>query len=210
MLNIIIFAIGIMYTPGPVNLLSLNRGLRNAPAALVPFALGVACALCLWFLLVGYAGTAIVNEAALPYLGIPGCLFIFYLAYKVLTSPVDIPVATGSEAPAGREENGFSLTFRDGLLLQLLNPKAFLVVLPVATVQFPSAGITGASVAVWSVLLALLGFGAPMSYAAAGSLLGRRLDAPRVLRLFNLLMAALLVYVACDIAYQHAYLPFAG
>ena len=37
MLNIIMFSIGIMYTPGPVNLLSFNNGLRSRLTAQIPF-----------------------------------------------------------------------------------------------------------------------------------------------------------------------------
>ncbi len=207
MLNIIIFCFGIMYTPGPVNLLSLNRGLRKRPGDLAPFALGVACALCAYFLLTGYAGGAVVNERVLPYLAVPGCLFIVYLAARVLTSPV---AALAPTTPGEPKAPDFSPTFKDGLFMQLLNPKSFIVVLPVATVQFPAAGITGPGIALWSVLLALLGFGAPMSYAAAGALIGRRVESPRVFRLFNAFMGLLLLYAAGDIAYQNVYVPLIG
>jgi len=201
MLGIIIFSLGIMYTPGPVNLLSFNNGMQNRLAAQIPFSMGVSCSLCAWFLLVGYAGSGLIRGAMLPYLGVLGCGFILYLAWKVLTSGVDLD---GQDRPA------MSLTFKDGLLMQLLNPKTFMVVLPVATVQFPAAGITGARVALWSVLLALLAFGAPTAYALAGRMAGRRVTRPVYFRVFNLLMGLLLVYVAGDIAYRHVYLPLAG
>ncbi|MEI4959196.1 hypothetical protein [Aeromonas caviae] len=44
----------------------------------------------------------------------------------------------------------------------------------------------------------------------AGSLIGRHLQHPRWFRYFNLLMAALLLYSAMALAYQHVYLPLAG
>ncbi len=204
MISIFLFAIGIMYTPGPVNLLSIGAGLRKSPAAHAPFCLGVACALFVWFALVGYAGTAVAGGKALPYIGAAGCVFILYLAFKVLTSPVSPEAMTQTDVPA------FSPGFRDGLFMQLLNPKTFLVVLPVATVQFPAAGIAGPGVVLWSAALALLGFGAPMAYAVAGAAIGKKTGGPRMLRLFNLLMGLLLVFAALDIAYGHVYLPLAG
>jgi len=197
MLSIILFCIGLMYTPGPVNLLSLNNGLQNRSGAQAPFSLGVAAALCFWFMVVGYAGSTIVDDALLPWLGLAGCAFITWLAIKVLKSKVNLE---GGRKPA-------AMTFKDGLFIQLLNPKAFMVVVPVGTVQFPAAGITGPGIAVWSVLLALLAFGAPTSYAMMGALLGQRVNRPGFFRAFNIAMGLLLLLVAADIAWQHVLIP---
>lgn len=200
MLGIILFCIGLMYTPGPVNLLSLNNGLQNRSGAQAPFSLGVSVALCVWFMALGYAGSTLVNETLLPWLGILGCAFIAWLAVKVLRSRVSLE---GGKRPS-------SMTFKDGLLMQLLNPKAFMVAVPVGTVQFPAAGITGAQIALWSVGLALLAFGAPTSYAMMGALLGQRINRPWVFRAFNMVMGLLLLFVAADIAWTHVIVPLAS
>ena len=47
--------------------------------------------------------------------------------------------------------------YRDGLILQLLNPKGIVATLPVATLQFPAAGIQGPGLVVWSMGLAPTG-----------------------------------------------------
>lgn len=200
MLEIILFAIGIMYTPGPVNLLSLNNGLQKDLTSHTPFSLGVAGALWISFTLFGFAGSAFFSEAMLPYIGTLGCGFILYLAYKVISSPVDIESRNSPSI----------LTFKHGLFMQLLNPKSYMVVLPVATVQFPAAGIQGMNILVWSTLLGLLGFGAPMVYAAAGAIAGRRITRPAYFRLLNTAMGVLLVFVALDMAYEQVFLRIAG
>ena len=197
MLEIIIFAFGIMYTPGPVNLLSVNNGLQNRLAAQIPFSLGVGSGLLIWFTAVGYAGGSVVNQKALPYVGALGAAFILYLAYKIMTAKVD---ASNSDKRAGL------VTFRDGLLMQSLNPKNFLVVLPVTTVLFPAANITGVMILPWSLLLALMGFGAPTIYACLGALLGSRITSPGSFKIFNRIMGILLVLVALDMLYEHVYL----
>lgn len=197
MLGIILYCIGVMYTPGPVNILSLNVGLQKKAAAHAPFCLGVATALCLGFLLVGYAGSAVVSGGALPLVAGAGTCFIVYLAYKIATSDVD-PEANSTGAPL--------LRFKDGLLIQLLNPKSLLAVLPVTTVQFPAADITGAQIALWSVGLSALAFGAPFSYALFGATLSRRVTSAALFKRLNALMALLLLAVAADMAYQHVYL----
>jgi threonine/homoserine/homoserine lactone efflux protein len=201
MLGIILFCIGVMYTPGPVNILSLNCGMQRGPAPHLRFCLGVGAALSFWFALVGYAGAAVVGGGVLPLIAGLGTCFILYLGWKVVTSDVDL---------ARSEEPVAALDFKDGLFMQLLNPKAFLVVMPVATIQFPAAGIGGAAVAGWSLALGALGVGAPLSYAAIGALVSRRVENVRYFKYLNYFMGAMLFLVAADMAYEHVYLALAG
>lgn len=95
-----------------------------------------------------------------------------------------------------------SLRLHTGYLLQILNPKGFIVILPVTTVMFPAAGIHGADLIGWAALISLGAIGAPGVYAAGGSLLGRRFVQPRFFRLFNRTMALMLVFVGLSIIYD--------
>lgn len=201
MLGIILFCIGVMYTPGPVNILSLNCGMQRGPLSHVPFCLGVGAALAFWFALVGYAGAVVVGGPMLPVIAGLGTCFILYLGWKVVTADVDAP---RTDKPVA------ALDFKDGLFMQLLNPKAFMVVLPVTTIQFPAAGIAGADVAIWSLALGALGVGAPLSYAAIGAAVTRRLGDTRYFRYLNYVMGGMLFVVAADMAYEHVYLPWVG
>lgn len=193
MLGIILFSISIMYTPGPVNVLSLNNGLQNRFRNHVPFSCGVASGMLAWILLVGYTGSSVIDQSMLPYVAIVGCGFILYLAYKIITAKVDVTQNAG--APA-------LLDYKDGLLMQLTNPKTFLVVLPVATVQFPAAGIYGVRIALWSAFLSCLAFGAPMSYAALGALLGRRVKGLAIFKVLNIIMGVLLLAIAGEMLWE--------
>ncbi len=197
MLEIVLFAFGVMYTPGPVNLLSLNSGTHKQFRRHLPFCLGVATALGCWFLLVGYTGSLLVNNAILPVIAGAGVGFILYLAYKVLVSKVDVSNTDTTTAV---------LTYKDGLLMQLLNPKAMMVVLPVTAIQFPAAGIDGAWIAIWSVGLSALGFGAPLTYAAFGAYAARHIQSNTYLKVMNVIMGIMLIAVALDMAYAHVYL----
>ncbi|KIX15118.1 LysE family translocator [Dethiosulfatarculus sandiegensis] len=201
MLGILLLAIGVMYTPGPVNILSLNCGAQRKVSAHAPFCLGVAVALSFWFILIGYTGSMVINENLLPVISGAGVCFILYLAYKILTSKVQTNGA--SEPPA-------LLTFKDGFLMQLLNPKAMLVVLPVTTIQFPAAGIQGIWITVWSVGLGALGFGAPMLYAALSSFITRHISGTGYLKYLNIVMGLMLIAVAVDMGYHHVYAAILG
>jgi threonine/homoserine/homoserine lactone efflux protein len=197
MLEILFFAFSIMYSPGPVNILSLNSGAQKQFRAHIPFCCGVGSALSFLFLLCGYTGSVIVKDTLLPIIAIAGIGFILYLAYKILSAKMD---------GVDKNENVAVLTYKDGLLMQLLNPKGMLVILPVTAVQFPAAGIEGLGIAVWSIGLGLLGFGAPFTYAACGAFVSRNFQGNSYLKVMNFIMGMMLIAVAGDMAYSHVYL----
>ncbi|SEN25129.1 LysE family translocator [Halomonas caseinilytica] len=197
MLEILAYAIGVMYTPGPVNLFALNSGLNGRFASSLGFFAGVGTAMLLLLLLFGWVGARWVRGDALLVISALGCLYIAYLALKVMRAEVSIDGTT----------QGTRLRFRDGLAMQLMNPKGLVATLPIATLQFPHAGIEGPGLLLASLGLAVLASGAPGSYALAGFLAGRRLGNPRVFKTLNLVMAVLLIGVAGSIGYEHVYLP---
>ncbi|EPC00545.1 hypothetical protein L861_06280 [Litchfieldella anticariensis FP35 = DSM 16096] len=192
MLDIFLYAVGIMYTPGPVNLLSLNAGLQNRFRQTFGFFGGVALAMLVLFLVFGYTGEAIVKPDYLPYVALAGASFIAYLAIKLFRAQVDTN---------GGHSQGI-LTFKDGFLMQLLNPKGTLATLLIATLQFPAQGITGLAILAMSIFLSLLAFGAPCSYSLLGAVAGRWITNPRLFVHFNRIMALLLIYVAGTILYE--------
>ncbi|MGJ8483734.1 LysE family translocator [Pseudoalteromonas sp. SYSU M81236] len=197
MADIFGYAIGIMYTPGPINLLGLGSGLNKQTRSHLGFFIGVGSAMFILFVLLGYLGLQVINPQFLPYVSLIGCGYILYIAWKVAKAKVQVS-DTSADA---------SLSFFDGLFMQLLNPKALVATLPIATIQFPSADITGAAIVFWSLILAILAFGAPTSYSLAGLVLGKQVSRPGIFNVFNKLMAVLLVYVALMIAYEHVLTP---
>ncbi|MDQ7735589.1 LysE family transporter [Halomonas sp. SpR1] len=201
MLAIVAYALGVMYTPGPVNLLGLNVGINGQAKQSVGFCLGVGTAMLVYLLVLGWAGAAWISGSALILVSALGCSYIVYLAVKVARANADL----GEPDHAPR-----LLNFRDGLVMQLLNPKAIVATLPIATLQFPAAGIQGVSLVVWAVGLSAMAAGAPGSYVVIGSLVGDRIKSTRVVKGFNWLMAGLLVAVAMSIGVEHVWLPLAG
>lgn len=191
MLEIIAYAIGIMYTPGPVNLLGLQSGINNKTNAHFGFFAGVASAMLLLFILLGFTGVQLIPAKILPVISFAGCLYIVYIAVKVAKTRVSLE--TQSTATK-------TLRFSNGLFMQLLNPKALVATLPITTIQFPAAGIAGSNIVLWSCILALLAFGAPACYSIAGRAVGKHITNSKYFKVINLLMAGLLVLVAADIA----------
>lgn len=187
MLEIILYAVGVMYTPGPVNFIGLNSGIQKQ-GSMFGFFAGVSAAMFILFFMVSLLGEQLISDTLLQWTAGLGSLYIIWLSYKIFRTDV-------SAAGAGEDR---LLAFRDGLLMQLLNPKGITVALPVATVQFPAAGISGSYLIVWCAGLAVLGFGAPSLYYGFGRLLGRTIYQASYLKWINRLMAVFLLFVAVN------------
>ncbi|PAU78433.1 LysE family translocator [Halomonas salipaludis] len=198
MIEIVAYALGVMYTPGPVNLLGLNAGLNGQVRTSLGFFVGVGLAMLILLLVFGWAGAAWLRGDMLALVGALGCGYILYLAIKVARSSINLSAVRQASRV---------LSFRDGLIMQLCNPKAMIVTLPIATIQFPAAGIHDMSLVLWSLGLAAMAFGAPSSYALVGAVVGQRIENPTIFKGFSLAMAALLVWVAITIGYEHVWLP---
>jgi len=188
-MDIFLYAISVMYSPGPVNLMGLNAGLTGKYRRSMGFFVGVGCAMLVLFVLFGYTGEAIISQAALPYISLVGGVYTVYLAYQVFTARTVVP--SPGEAPLSQK----TLTFWNGLLIQLANPKGIMAVLPITSVMFPAAQIAGGSIAMVSVLLAIAAGGAPWLYALLGAVLGQRIG-EAYFTLFNRLMGLALAVCA--------------
>ena len=193
-MEIALYVFSVMYSPGPVNILALNGGLTARLRTLAGYCVGVGAGMFSAFLALGYVGEALVRQSLLPYLAAAGSAYILYLAYRLFASSVSTGRPDGSE--------GARLRFREGYVLQVLNPKGFIVILPVVTFMFPAAHISGIGVALSAGLISLGAIGAPASYAVLGALAARRIPTDRYLRLFNKAMALMLVVVAVSILYD--------
>jgi len=200
MLEMFLYGIAIMYSPGPVNIMALNQGLSGRLKNALPYLLGVSIAMFIWFNVFGYTGERFVKLEYLLYISIIGSIYIIYLAIKLMLAKVSIDEDAGNK----------SVGLKDGFLMQLLNPKAILAVIPIATIYFPANGITGINILLISLVFAVLVFGAPGSYALVGSLFNRAVKNAKVFRVFNIVMGAILLYVAFTILRDHVYLVLIG
>ncbi len=205
MFEILVYAIGVMYTPGPVNLLSLGCGLNGQASRGLMFCVGVGLAMLLLFLLFGYTGAWLLVPEYQLVISVLGAMYILWLAWKVGRSVLQGGAVQVDQS--GHSQTERTLSFKAGLIMQLCNPKAPLAVLPISTVQFPAAGIEGAGILFWSLLLGVLAFGAPASYMLMGARMGRMVSSPIFFRAFNAVMSLMLVYVAVEIIYGQVIEP---
>lgn len=182
-MEIFIYTLSIMYSPGPVNFMGLNSGLTGKLKQSIGFFLGVGCAMLALFIVLGYLGEAIIPQSWLHYISLVGAIYTFYMAAKMFMVQLQ-----------STDKAEHKLSFLNGFFIQLFNPKGILVILPVTTIMYPAAHITGVMILLVSVLISIGAAGAPWMYALAGKFLGEKIAHPIWFNRLNKMMAILLVF----------------
>ena len=178
------------FTPGPNNLLSATMGGHYGYRKTLPFMGGIflgffsimlACSLSVETLYEFFPNI----EKPLQYFG---AAYILWLAWKVLR-------ASKKEA----DEQKKVCSMREGLLMQYVNPKVILYGITVTASFIVPQVRNPLFFLVSSVFLAGMGFLSTSSWALLGSIFRRYLANPKTQKLFNAVMAFLLLYCAFSI-----------
>lgn len=187
---LIALALATLFTPGPNNAMlaasGANFGFRRTLAHL----LGVATGFPLMLLVVGlvlgglFQTSAVLREA----LRWGGALLLFWIAWKIATSG-GIGSKSGGVQP---------MTYLQAVGFQWINPKAWSMAVA-ATSQFilPSAPVATAAVVTMTFLT--LGLGSAATWTYAGQAIARWLTTAKRLKIFNLIMAGLIVLSIAEI-----------
>ncbi len=178
------YALLMIFTPGPNNLLASVLGLKQGYRRTLPCLAGMA----LGFLVIMLCGGLLTDfftrnyNAIAPYLKWTGVAYMVWLAVSLF-----LP---------SRKKDGSSSTvgFLGGFALQFLNPKGILFGITIYT-SFASILVGDLTRTLGSaLLLSLVGFTALSTWALAGSALSRWFANPRFKLGFNVVMVALLGY----------------
>ncbi|MCY1291505.1 Cysteine/O-acetylserine efflux protein [compost metagenome] len=184
LLAFILFAFVTSVTPGPNNMMLLASGVNFGVRRSVPHMLGISLGFMVLVVAVGL-GLGQLFEAfpplytALRYLG---ATYLLYLAWKIARAG----------APDSGEAGGKPFSFLQAAAFQWVNPKAWIMAIGAITTYTPQENFL-VNVVLIAALFALVNCPSVGLWTVAGSLLRRWLDDPRVLRIFNVGMALLLV-----------------
>lgn len=198
MIPLLLYAISVMWTPGPVNTVMLNTGIRQGAKKTLPFLGGVFLAMALLVIIYGFFGKILADYISMIifYVSLIGSGYMFYLAYKLITSRVSL----NSDAQ-------FDLKFQQGFLMQFFNPKGTLCALPIATIYLPALNPNWLSIiGIGFLVSAIGGIGVFTIYALTGSLLKQLIKKPIIFQIINYIMAALLIYLAITLIIDHVLL----
>ncbi len=197
MLQMIIYSITIMYTPGPVTITAANIGLNRKFKDGLPFYAGVSFAIFALYILIGYFGSLLLPSHDLWPISLIGGIYMLYLAYKIFRSDVNLNNAVITK-----------IGFWEGFLMQFFNPKAIIAVMPVVTIYFPQLNIAGIKILYMAIFFTILVFGAPALYAMIGQFFSDMIQNKKVILFFNKIMSIILGYIALSTLYHYIYLRF--
>ena len=178
------FAVVMTITPGPNNMMVAASAAHHGVRATLPHMFGIAMGFAFMLVLVGAGlGALLLSAPAVTSLmRWAGAAWMCVIAWKIATAP---PLGTQGARPV--------LGFLGAAAFQWINPKAWMIGVGVVS-QFvrPDMPLTG-QVARIGVMFLLVAVPCILPWALLGDGAGRLLRAPGRLRLFNLVMAALLL-----------------
>jgi threonine/homoserine/homoserine lactone efflux protein len=182
---LILFILTTSITPGPNNVMIMASGANHGFRKSIPHLLGIDLGFPAMLIAVGLGAGQLFQQypAIFVYLKIVGVCYLCYLAYKIATTPVQ-NFSTEKAKP---------MTFWQAVLFQWVNPKAWIMSIG-AVVIFT---VEGHSYIYQLLVIAAscIAFGTPCTIAWLwfGSSLKKLLSQPNYLRIFNLVMATLLM-----------------
>lgn len=181
----VLFASVAAFTPGPNNTMLLASGLNFGFRRTIPHVLGVAFGVGILVLVAGFGLGAVVHAYPMLYAALKygGAAYLLYLAYLI---------ATSGAISSGGERRGKPLSFVGAALFQWINVKG--LVAAVSSVAIYSAiAPYPYNVIALGTIFGFVGFLSAATWAMFGVGLSRVLSTPRAVRIFNVVMALLLV-----------------
>lgn len=192
LLPVLGYALVCIFTPGPNNITSSSLGMRVGYRRTLRFIAGVVTGFFCILLISGLVTEMLVSAygRVATVLKIAGILYLLWIAWTVIR-PEDhaqtSPTATGTR-------------YRDGLLLQLVNPKVILFALSMYATLLAPLTASWIAVAVSAAVLAVLSFCSTSLWALLGAGIQRFIANPRIKLVYSLVLVGLLLYAAWSIA----------
>ncbi|QYX49165.1 LysE family translocator [Pseudomonas tussilaginis] len=183
MLSMAAFALAASISPGPVNLVALGSGARYGLRASLRHVTGATLGFSLLLIVIGLGLHELLRywPAMTQALHAGGVAFLLYMAWKLASDRGELASRSATAAPS----------MLAGATLQWLNPKAWL-----ACVAGVGAYVSeGETTLLWQFtgIYFVICYLSIATWAWAGSVISQYLGNPQRVRLFNRVLAALLV-----------------
>lgn len=177
------------WTPGPNNILAMANANKVGYKKTAFFCLGVTTGFSILLFISIYFNYwlyGIMPKIKLV-MGLIGALYMLYLAYLILKSN------------SHKNEQVYKIaTFKQGVLMQYINPKAILFSITISSNFIVPYFNSWYSYILISIALGILAFFATSTWALIGSVLNKIFS--KYEKIFNLIMVILLVYIALSIS----------
>ena len=181
----VVFAAVMFFTPGPNNIMLLSSGLTYGLRRSLPHIAGVAIGFAFMVAAMGLGLGAVfvaypVLQAVLKYAGLA------YLVWLAAAIALSGPVRPGQDNRRG------PMTFRAAALFQWINIKGWVIAIGSLTAYAAIASFPW-NIAIQAALMLFMGTLSSLTWALFGSSLRPLLSSPLMVRVFNIVMAVLLL-----------------
>lgn len=192
MLSLLVYAFIASFTPGPNNIMSLYYANKFGLKQTFRFCIGVGFGFFVLLLFANYFSVALNNVFPKVELIMKlfGCLYLLYLAYKIITSKL------GKEQHFNNQYNNL----KSGAMLQFINPKATIYAITVTATFVTPFYHHYLTQFLFVIVLAVIGFLGTFSWSLFGSLFNKLIA--KYQTFFNIIMALLLIYTASTILFH--------
>ena len=173
-------------TPGPNNIIAMTIGFNHGYRKVLPHLSGVLVGFPAMLLLIGLVLRPLMDQYATAFLVLKyaSIAYVLYLAWRIAAAPTDEAILPEERTPP--------ITFWQSVAFQWVNPKAWAGALTTVTVyMIPEQYRTSLMVAVFLSMLSILV--AISMWALIGKQIKRFLAHPKQVRMFNIVMAGLLL-----------------
>ncbi|WP_394827819.1 LysE family translocator [Pendulispora albinea] len=186
----IAYAFTLTATPGPNNVMVMSSGANHRYRRTVPCLLGMSVG-CTFIVALSAAGLGVVfnREPRLrTVLFFVGAAYLCWLAWQIGSSGAPAGVEANARAPARKP-----LSFLQGAVFQFANPKTWLMGINIVVLfSLPGAAFIPSMAAVCTIVL-LVSFFSMSLWAGFGVAIHHRFRTERAWRIFNIVMALLLL-----------------
>lgn len=179
----VVFAVATLFSPGPNNVMLMTSGLNFGARRTVPALSGVVIGFSGMVAAVGLGLGAVFEAVPIIYevIRFVGAAYLLYLAWLIAN-------ATPSEGEAA----GRPVSFRQAAAFQWVNPKAWVMAVG-AVSTYAALAAFPFNMLLIAGIFGLLGVASSWMWVLFGTGLRRIIREPRAVRIFNIVMAVLLV-----------------
>lgn len=179
------------FTPGPNNITSSSMGVLYGYRKSLKYISGIVTGFFGIMFLAGIISQTLyaIFPSLESVMRIVGAGYILWLAYKTLKSSYNFA-----------EDSSPVLGFFNGVLLQALNPKAWIYGLTLYTTFLASITNNIIFLLLSAIFLACIAFCATSTWALTGAVIKRYLTNPNIQKGINITLAVLLIYTAVDLS----------
>lgn len=188
--SLVMYCVVMAFTPGPNNLMVTSSGLTHGVGRTIPLILGVLAGFCVLMAIAaaGIGALLLADPRAALALRLLGAGYMLWMAWKLWRSRPTLEVETRPPLRAWH-----------GAVLQLVNPKAWMMAVAAVSIYVAPAADFALTVVVVTATIEAFSLVAMLTWAGFGAGLRAALGAPGRVRRVNQAMAVLAALTAAMI-----------